>query len=112
MYTAEDGIRVLVRARGLGNVYKRQIVDGKEARVTVRFKKEISDYILRKDKWHTSEKRTILPDGDVELSFTVAGVDEIKRWIYSWLPHAEVIKPKWFRQQVKKELAVSAATHS
>ncbi len=88
------------------------IVDGKEAHVTVRFKKDISDYILRKDKWHSSEKRTILPGGDVELSFTVAGVDEIKRWIYSWLPHAEVIKPKWLRRQVKKELAASIATHS
>jgi len=88
------------------------IVDGKEARVTVRFKKEISDYILRKDKWHSSEKRTILPGGDVELSFTVAGVDEIKRWIYSWLPHAEVIKPKWLRKQIKKELSASAVTHS
>ncbi len=88
------------------------IIDSKEARVTVRFKKEISDYILRKDKWHTSEKRTILPGGDVELSFIVAGVDEIKRWIYSWLPHAEVIKPKWLRKQIKKELSASILSHS
>ena len=88
------------------------IVDGKEARVKVRFKKEISDYILRKDKWHSSEKRTVLPNGDVELSFTVAGVDEIKRWIYSWLPHAEVIRPRWLRKQIKKELSISAVTHS
>ena len=88
------------------------IVDGKEARIKVRFKKEISDYILRKDKWHSSEKRTILPNGDVELSFTVAGVDEIKRWIYSWLPHAEVIRPRWLRKQIKKELSISAVTHS
>jgi len=88
------------------------IVDGKEARITVRFKKEISDYILRKDKWHSSEKRTILPGGDVELSFTVAGVDEIKRWIYSWLPHAEVIRPRWFREQIKKELSAAISSHS
>jgi predicted DNA-binding transcriptional regulator YafY len=33
------------------------IIEGKEARVTVRFKKEIADYILRKDKWHQSEKK-------------------------------------------------------
>jgi hypothetical protein len=26
--------------------------------------------------------------------------------------HAEVIKPKWLRRQVKKELAASIATHS
>ena len=88
------------------------IVDGKEARIKVRFKKEISDYILRKDKWHSSEKRTILPNGDVELSFTVAGVDEIKRWIYSWLPHAEVIRPRWLRKQIKKELSAAISSHS
>jgi predicted DNA-binding transcriptional regulator YafY len=87
------------------------IIDGKEARVTVRFKKEIADYILRKDMWHSSEKRTILPDGAVELSFTVAGVDEIKRWIYSWLPHVEVIKPVWFRKQIQKELSASVKDH-
>lgn len=88
------------------------IIDGKETKVTVRFKKEIADYILRKDKWHSSEKRTILPDGDVELSFTVAGTNEIKRWIYSWLPDAEVIKPVWLRKQIQKELSASAITHS
>ena len=88
------------------------IIDGKEARVTVRFKKEVSDYILRKDKWHPSEKRTILPDGDVELTFTVAGTDEIKRWIYSWLPHVEVVRPQWLRKQIQKELSESASNHS
>lgn len=88
------------------------IIEGKEARVTVRFKKEISDYILRKEKWHPSEKRKVLSTGDVELSFTVAGVDEIKRWIYSWLPHVEVIKPRWFRNLIKKELTRSAYFHS
>jgi len=87
------------------------IVDGKEARVTVRFKKEIADYILRKDKWHPSEKRIILPDGGVELSFAVAGVDEIKRWVYSWLPHAEVIKPVWLRKQIQRELSASVKDH-
>jgi len=88
------------------------IIDGKEARVTVRFKKEVSDYILRKDKWHPSEKRTILPDGGVELTFTVAGTEEIKRWIYSWLPHAEVVRPQWLRKQIQKELSASAVNHS
>lgn len=88
------------------------IVEGKKTRLTVRFKRNISDYILRKDKWHASEKRTVLKNGDVELSFTVSGVDEIKRWIYSWLPHAEVVKPKWLRKKINKELNASARTHA
>ena len=88
------------------------IIDGKVTRVNVRFEKTVSDYILRKDKWHPSEKRTILPNGDAELSFTVSGVDEIKRWIYSWLPNAEVTKPKWLREQIREELSRSARKHS
>lgn len=88
------------------------IIDGKMAKVTVRFEKVVSDYILRKDKWHPSEKRTILPNGDAELSFTVSGVDEIRRWIYSWLPNVEVTKPKWLRKQIEEELSRSARKHS
>ena len=88
------------------------VVDGREVEVTVRFTKKVSDYILRKDKWHPSEKRTLLPDGMVELEFTVAGVDEIKRWIYSWLPHAEVVKPEWLRETIRRELSASLTHHS
>jgi len=87
------------------------IIKGKEARIKIRFKKDIADFILRKDKWHASEKRTKLPNGEVELTFTVSGVVEIKRWIYSWLPNVEVVKPIWFRKQIQKELSSSAINH-
>ena len=35
-FQAEDGIRDLVRSRGLGDVYKRQVVDGVHAAVRQR----------------------------------------------------------------------------
>ena len=88
------------------------IIDGEEVNIKVRFNANVADYILRKDKWHSSEKRNILPNGDVELSFTVAGTNEIKRWIYSWLPNVEVIEPEWFRKQIQEELSESARNHS
>ncbi len=88
------------------------VVDGSEVELTVRFTKKISDYILRKDKWHPSEKRVVLPDGSAELTFTVAGVEEVKRWIYSWLPDAEVINPDWLRERIRKELSAAEANHS
>ncbi|MCX5811705.1 MAG: WYL domain-containing protein [Proteobacteria bacterium] len=88
------------------------IIDGKEVKIKVKFNTNVADYILRKEKWHSSEKRNILPNGDVELSFIVAGTDEIKRWIYSWLPNVEVVKPEWFRKQIQKELSESARNHS
>ncbi len=78
--------------------------------MTVRFSANVADYVLRK-QWHPSEKRKILPDGDVELTFNVAGVEEIKHWLYSWLPNVEVIKPVWFRKKVKAELTQGAKSH-
>ena len=88
------------------------IIDGEEERIVVRFKKEAAGYILRRDSWHPSEKRKVLPGGEVELTFVVAGTLEVKKWIYSWLPHVEVIKPLSLRRQIQKELAQAAATHS
>jgi predicted DNA-binding transcriptional regulator YafY len=88
------------------------IINGKEVKIKVKFNAKVADYIIRKEKWHSSEKRNILPCGDVELSFTIAGTEEIKRWIYSWLPNVEVIKPEWFRKQIQKELSESARDHS
>jgi predicted DNA-binding transcriptional regulator YafY len=88
------------------------IYDDEAVLVTVQFSHEVSDYILRKDKWHPSEKREILPDGEVRLTFTVAGVDEIKRWIYSWLPHVRVIEPESLRNKIREELSRSIKNHS
>jgi predicted DNA-binding transcriptional regulator YafY len=88
------------------------IIDGEKEKVVVRFRKEAADYILRRDSWHPSEKRKVLPDGGVELTFIVAGTLEVKKWIYSWLPYVEVIKPLSLRGQIQKELAQAAATHS
>jgi predicted DNA-binding transcriptional regulator YafY len=87
------------------------VFQGEKVDITVKFSSEISDLILRKKKWHQSERRELLPNGDVLLSFTVAGVYEIKKWIYAWLPYIEVIEPAWLRRQTHKELTLSAKNH-
>jgi predicted DNA-binding transcriptional regulator YafY len=87
------------------------IVDEEEVRVKIRFSAKVADYVLRK-KWHPSEEREMLPDGGVDLTYTVAGVDEIKHWIYSWLPNVEILEPAWLRQQAAEELAESRNKHS
>jgi hypothetical protein len=88
------------------------VIHEEPVNITVRFKASVSEFILRKEKWHPSEKRKMLSNGDVELAFTVAGVNEIKHWIYSWLPNIEVIKPAWLRQQIRKELTRSIKEHA
>jgi predicted DNA-binding transcriptional regulator YafY len=80
------------------------VYDGEPVDVTVRFAEDVANQITRKKQWHPSEKRKILPSGEVELTFTVAGVDEIKRWIYSWIPHVQIMKPAWFKKMANKEI--------
>jgi len=87
------------------------VIHEEPVNITVRFKASVSEFILRKEKWHPSEKRKMLSSGDVELTFTIAGVNEIKHWIYSWLPNVEVVKPAWFRQQIRNELSRSIQEH-
>lgn len=79
--------------------------------VKVRFSAKVADHITRKPKWHKSEKRELLPSGEVELTLTVAGTPEIKHWIYSWVPNVKIIEPEWLREQLKKELAEAIKQH-
>ncbi len=78
--------------------------DGKTNVVKLRFSKEIAHLLTRKKKWHHSEKRKVMPSGDVELTLTIKGVAKLKKWIYTWIPNVEVLKPKWLRDEMKEEL--------
>jgi predicted DNA-binding transcriptional regulator YafY len=86
------------------------VVEDEEVKVKVRFSAGVADYVLRK-KWHPSEERKVLPNGDVEMTYKVAGVDEIKHWIYSWLPNVEILEPSSLREQAAAELTESTKKH-
>jgi len=75
------------------------IWEGEVKTVTVRFSKDIAPVIMRKEKWHPSEERKVFEDGSIELTFRVSGLQEIKWWIYSWIPHVEVIAPEELRKE-------------
>lgn len=53
---------------------------------------------------HESQKVTRLPDGSLEITFRVAGLDEIKRWILSYGPEATVLEPDKLRNMVRQGL--------
>ena len=84
----------------------------KDVTMTVRFDPAATEYILKRKKWHPSEERKILLTGEVELTFTVAGFQEIKRWLYRWVPHVKVLSPEWVRDEIRKELAASLNDHT
>ena len=78
-------------------------LDEKLVNVVLRFDKACKPYIMRK-KWHQSQKEKELKDGRLEMRFKVNGVEDIKRWIYKWLPHVEVVAPKKLKETVRAEL--------
>jgi predicted DNA-binding transcriptional regulator YafY len=62
--------------------------------------------------WHESQKITKLPDGSLEITFRVAGLDEIKRWILSLGPEAAVLEPETLQEMVRKDLSKNLAQYS
>jgi len=54
--------------------------------------------------WHESQKAEKLPDGGLELTFRVAGLDEIMRWVLSLGPEVEVVEPERLMEMVRKSL--------
>lgn len=64
--------------------------------VRVRFAAEVA-YLIRERTWHPSQTLAEEPDGSVILAFTAGGVREILSWLYSYLPHVQVLAPESLR---------------
>jgi predicted DNA-binding transcriptional regulator YafY len=62
--------------------------------------------------WHESQKAKKNGDGSLELSFRVAGLDEIKRWVLSFGPEAVVLEPLKLREMVRKDLSRNLSQYS
>jgi predicted DNA-binding transcriptional regulator YafY len=54
--------------------------------------------------WHESQKSRKLRDGSLELTFQVAGLDEIRQWVMGLSPEAYVEEPKKLRDRVKADM--------
>ncbi len=62
--------------------------------------------------WHESQKITKLPEGSLEMTFRVAGLDEIKRWVLSFGPEAQVLEPLRLKQMVRADLQKSLGQYT
>ena len=54
--------------------------------------------------WHESQKLRKLENGGLELTFRVAGLEEIRMWAMSLGPEAEVIAPPELRNIIRDNL--------
>lgn len=71
--------------------------------VTVRISPSWSRYIGEKI-WHQSQRIQKLIDGGIEISFRVAGLDEIRQWVLGMGPEAVVVEPEELKQSVRLSL--------
>ena len=72
------------------------LIDEGEFTVKVRFSAEIS-HLIRERTWHHSQQMSCEEDGSVTLSFVASGEKEILSWLYSYLPHVQLLKPEELR---------------
>ncbi len=78
-------------ARHLGDSFG--VFTGKARhRVTIRFD-AFAARLVGERQWHPSQKIAHLGDGEIEVTMSVGGLEEIERWILSWGDHAMVLDP-------------------
>ena len=72
------------------------LIDEDQQTITVRFGAEIS-HLIRERVWHPSQKLVEAEGGSLTLSFVASGEKEILAWLYSYLPHVQVLEPASLR---------------
>jgi proteasome accessory factor B len=65
--------------------------------IRVRFLPEVA-HLIRERQWHPTQQLDEQPDGSLILALQAGGHKEILAWLYSYLPHLEVLAPEDLRQ--------------
>ena len=68
--------------------------------------------LIAERQWHPSQKIEWLEGGGLELTMTLASIEEIARWILSWGAHATVIAPDELRETVVKTIRELGARYA
>ena len=79
--------------------------------VTIRISPAWARYVGEKI-WHESQQIQKLIDGGIEISFKVAGLDEIRQWVMSLGPEAVVVAPDELRLSVEDSLRATLSQYT
>ncbi len=79
------------------------LIDDQAMAIDVRFGAEIA-HLIRERIWHPEQTLREEADGSLRLSFTAAGEREILAWLYSFVPHVEVLGPAPLRAAFREGL--------
>ena len=67
-----------------------------------RFTARVAARLVSEQQWHPSQKLKQLKDGEIELTVTLGGLEEIERWVLSWGEHAQVLEPLALKRQIRR----------
>ncbi len=78
--------------------------------VKVRFPAEQARYIQER-RWAKEQEITNLPDGSIILTMNTSGWYDVKRWILSFGPDAELLEPEEMREELHNAARKMAALY-
>lgn len=70
---------------------------GKPETVRLRVGKGLAEK-FRVTRYHESQVNKELPGGELEVTFTVTGAEEMIPWLMTWGSTLEVVEPHWLRE--------------
>ena len=74
------------------------IDEGEPQRLDLLFDREVA-HLIRERIWHPEQQIEENSDGSLLLRFSASGDKEILAWIYSFIPHVQVIGPDSLRKK-------------
>ena len=79
------------------------LIEGDTVELKVRFGSAVA-HLISERHWHPSQSIEEQPDGSLILSLQASGEKEILAWLYSYLPHVQVLDPPQFKQMFAEGL--------
>ncbi len=79
------------------------LIDEQSQTIKVRFGNDVG-HLIRERTWHPSQEMIEESDGSLTLTFEASGEKEILSWLYSYLPHVQILEPLELRELFLKGL--------
>jgi predicted DNA-binding transcriptional regulator YafY len=87
----------------LANTFGRYVLNDHNHSVRLLFNKEVATWVLEK-QWGPKQVIRNRKNGDIELSFSAAGVYEVFRWVMAWGRWVTVLAPTELKKMVDEEI--------